>query len=167
MFENLGSTIEIIGEGGSLVLPSSNKTFNFKQLHFHTPSEHLESGKSMAMEVHFVFQADDAEISVLGVYIDIADATTSSSKRRQNTKRQNGKRSGCKGGRGSASTSSTTIDTNLNSDVSTNSASAASSIIETIFASASEISEPGTETTTAALAMSDVVTFLQSTTFRT
>lgn len=81
-FENLGSTIEVVGQNGSLILPNgTDKVFNFKQFHFHTPSEHLENGTSVAMEVHFVFQADDSEIAVLGAYIDITDtgATSKSS----------------------------------------------------------------------------------------
>lgn len=72
VFENLGTTVEIVGEGGNLTLPDhSNKTFNFAQFHFHLPSEHLDDGTSMAMEVHFVFQAADSELAVLGIYIDV------------------------------------------------------------------------------------------------
>ncbi|CAN8101966.1 unnamed protein product [Discula destructiva] len=70
-FENLGSTVEVIGEGGSLILPGGNKTFNFAQFHFHTPSEHLDNGTGHVMEMHMVFQAEDLEIAVVGTYIDI------------------------------------------------------------------------------------------------
>lgn len=76
-FENLGTTVEIVGDGGNLTLPSSNKTFEFAQFHFHLPSEHLENGTSMAMEAHFVFQAADAEIAVLGVYMDVGSDVSS------------------------------------------------------------------------------------------
>lgn len=71
VFENLGTTVEVVGEGGNMTLPSSNKTFELAQFHFHLPSEHLDEGHSQAMEVHFVFQAADAELAVLGIYIDI------------------------------------------------------------------------------------------------
>lgn len=76
VFENIGTAVEVVGEGGNLTIPGSDKTFNFAQFHFHLPSEHLENGIAHALEVHMVFQADDAEIAVLGTYIDItADAT--------------------------------------------------------------------------------------------
>lgn len=73
VFENIGTAVEIVGEGGNLTIPGSNKTFNFAQFHFHLPSEHLDNGMEMAMEVHMVFQADDTELAVLGTYIDITD----------------------------------------------------------------------------------------------
>lgn len=116
------------------------------------------------MEVHFVFQADDAEISVLGAYIDIADGTTTTAKR------QDGKRATSHAKRSCGSSHKTTPlseASKINAGVSTDSASAASSVIETIFASVGDIATPGTVTTTAALTMSDIVSFLQGTTFRT
>lgn len=85
-FENLGTTVEIVGESGSVTIPGNNKTFEFKQFHFHLPSEHLDNGTSMAMEVHFVFQAADTEIAVLGVYIDIGSGSSNSTQKRQNGK---------------------------------------------------------------------------------
>lgn len=112
------------------------------------------------MEVHFVFQADDAEISVLGAYIDITDGT----------KRQAGKRATSHAKRSCGSSHKTTPlseASKINAGVSSDSASAASSVIETIFASVGDIATPGTATTTAALTMSDIVSFLQGTTFRT
>lgn len=72
VFENIGSAVEVVGEGGSLVIPGKNKTFNFAQFHFHLPSEHLDNGTAHALEVHMVFQADDSEIAVLGTFIDIS-----------------------------------------------------------------------------------------------
>lgn len=172
LFENLGSTIEVVGENGSLILPSSNKTFNFRQFHFHTPSEHLDNGTAIAMEVHFVFQADDAEISVLGVYIDIADETSAAARKRQVGKRASPYTLETWGASHASShifqpLALSSIDSTINTAVSTSSASGASSVIETIFASVGEITTPGTATTTAALTMSDVVSFLQGTTFKT
>lgn len=54
-----------------MTIPGSAKVFNFAQFHFHLPSEHLDNGTAMAMEVHMVFQAADAELAVLGTYIDV------------------------------------------------------------------------------------------------
>lgn len=45
-FENLGTTVEVISKGGSL--EAAGKTYEFKQFHFHLPSEHLDNGTSIA-----------------------------------------------------------------------------------------------------------------------
>lgn len=72
VFENIGTAVEVVGDGGNLTIPNNNKTFTFAQFHFHLPSEHLDNGTAMAMEMHMVFQAADSELAVLGTYIDIA-----------------------------------------------------------------------------------------------
>lgn len=46
-FENLGTTVEIIGRPGG-TLQVNGKTFEFQQAHFHLPSEHLDNGTSRA-----------------------------------------------------------------------------------------------------------------------
>jgi carbonic anhydrase len=71
-FENLGTTVEVITQGGSLAV--AGKTFELQQFHFHLPSEHLDNGTSQAMEMHMVFQSAAQEIAVIGTYINIADA---------------------------------------------------------------------------------------------
>jgi carbonic anhydrase len=53
-FENLGTTVEVFAEGGSIVL--GDATYNLAQFHFHTPSEHHINGEYFPAEVHFVFQ---------------------------------------------------------------------------------------------------------------
>ncbi|KAB5583213.1 alpha carbonic anhydrase [Coniochaeta sp. 2T2.1] len=68
-FENLGTTVEVIGKGGSLVI--SNITYEFKQTHWHLPSEHLDNGTSIAMEQHMVFQSADNQIAVIGIFVDL------------------------------------------------------------------------------------------------
>jgi len=88
-FENLGTTVEIIAKGGSLQV--ANMTYEFKQAHFHLPSEHLDNGTSIAskatlppqldmkdrqlthstVEMHMVFQTAQQEIAVIGVFIDL------------------------------------------------------------------------------------------------
>ena len=45
-FENLGTTVEVITQGGSLAV--GGKQFELKQFHFHLPSEHLDNGTSQA-----------------------------------------------------------------------------------------------------------------------
>lgn len=47
-FENLGTTVEVIMEGGSITM--QGQTFNLAQFHFHHPSEHLDAGTSMPSE---------------------------------------------------------------------------------------------------------------------
>lgn len=151
VFENLGTTVEVVGESGSLVLPSSNKTFNFAQFHFHLPSEHLDNGTSMAMEMHMVFQAADSEIAVLGTYIDITSGTAAAAKR------QTGKHAAAAACDGSGS-----VNTSVNAIVD----GGASTMLETLFSSVGEIATPGTATHTSALVMSDIVSMLSTTTFK-
>lgn len=51
--ENLGHTVQLdFAEGSSIV--QDDTTFNFKQCHFHTPSEHLVDGITFPMEMHIV-----------------------------------------------------------------------------------------------------------------
>jgi len=45
-FENLGTTIEVIAQGGTLQF--GGKEFDLQQFHFHLPSEHLDNGTSRA-----------------------------------------------------------------------------------------------------------------------
>lgn len=151
VFENIGTAVEVVGEGGTLVIPSSNKTFNFAQFHFHLPSEHLDNGTAMAMEMHMVFQAEDSELAVLGTYIDIASGTAAS--KRQTGKRATEKKCGSK-------------DTSSNTEVNGIADSGASPMLETLFSSVDDISSPGTATTTSKLVMSEVISMLQSTTFK-
>ncbi|KAI8632746.1 carbonic anhydrase [Xylariaceae sp. FL1651] len=75
-FENLGSTIEVVmeGLGGSLLFDGLD--YNLTQFHFHHPSEHVNNGVSMPMEMHMVF-THETTIAVIGVYIDLTDAAPS------------------------------------------------------------------------------------------
>ncbi|KAG7284763.1 hypothetical protein NEMBOFW57_009374 [Staphylotrichum longicolle] len=69
-FENLGTTVEVITQGGTLKI--ANETFQLKQFHFHLPSEHLDNGTRYSMEMHMVFQSSSQKTAVIGVYISIA-----------------------------------------------------------------------------------------------
>jgi carbonic anhydrase len=53
-FENLGTTVEVIANGTT---EFGNKTFNLKQFHFHSPSEHRINEEYFPLEMHMVHQA--------------------------------------------------------------------------------------------------------------
>src|SRR3954451_22460699 len=54
-FENLGTTVEVLVDGKTVV---GNSTFSLKQFHFHTPSEHRINEEYFPIEVHFVHEAE-------------------------------------------------------------------------------------------------------------
>jgi carbonic anhydrase len=59
-----GHTIQVtVDEGSTLV--TSHGTYQLKQFHFHTPSEHTVGGKSFPMEVHFVHQSAEGAFAVV------------------------------------------------------------------------------------------------------
>lgn len=181
-FENLGTTVEIVGEGGTMTVASKNQTFEFQQFHFHLPSEHLDNGTSMAMEMHMVFASADAQIAVMGVYLDINDAApvaAVASPAAKKTKRQAGKNtkhtqacgekkkrsSGkCAGARPSSTPVLEVID--VDAEPAATPAEVASEMLATVLGSVGEISNPGTATKTPAFAMSGLVAMLAGTTFQ-
>ena len=55
---NLGHTIQLHFAEGSTI-SAHGKTFHFKQMHFHTPSEHQLDGMTYPMEMHIVNAAHD------------------------------------------------------------------------------------------------------------
>jgi carbonic anhydrase len=55
---NLGHTIQLHFAEGSTI-SAHGKTFQFKQMHFHTPSEHQLDGITYPMEMHIVNTAKD------------------------------------------------------------------------------------------------------------
>lgn len=70
--ENLGHTIQLdVQEGSTLIV--DGETFDFKQMHFHTPSEHLVDGVTYPMEMHMVHtlkgqkEGETPEYLVIGV----------------------------------------------------------------------------------------------------
>jgi hypothetical protein len=70
-FENLGTTVEVVAKGGNMTFDGTN--FSLAQFHFHLPSEHLDNGLSMAMEMHMVWEGPQGQLAVIGTFIDIAD----------------------------------------------------------------------------------------------
>lgn len=61
-----GHTIQVTVDEGS-TFSFGDKTYNLKQFHFHTPSEHTVDGKNMPMEMHLVHQSDDGSLAVVSV----------------------------------------------------------------------------------------------------
>jgi hypothetical protein len=143
-FENLGTTIEVIAEGGSMTAPGTTDQYTLKQFHFHLPSEHLNESKSMAMEMHMVWEGPESKVAVIGVFIDIGEIIGATgtpdgmdpNKMRNLTRRQQpqGPDSG---------------------------------MLETVFSSVDQIREPGTATTTPPLVMSEVANMLKEGQFQT
>jgi carbonic anhydrase len=74
--ENLGHTIQVDFSKGSITLVNGN-SYELKQLHFHTPSEHLIDGMTFPMEMHVVSKLNDSiknggsTYTVLGILFKI------------------------------------------------------------------------------------------------
>ena len=68
-----GQGVEI-GLTGTAVI--ANRPFQLQQFHLHAPSEHTLDGKQFDAEVHFVHQAPDGRQAVIGVFLQIGQAST-------------------------------------------------------------------------------------------
>jgi carbonic anhydrase len=67
--ENLGHTVQLdFKEGNTITI--DQKTYEFKQIHFHTPAEHLIDGITYPMEMHIVnkVKGDKAEYAVFAFH---------------------------------------------------------------------------------------------------
>lgn len=68
-------TAELVNNGHTLQMNLANaggivregKLYKLIQFHFHTPSEHTINGRYFPMEAHFVHQASDGTLAVIGV----------------------------------------------------------------------------------------------------
>ncbi|KAH6689485.1 alpha carbonic anhydrase [Plectosphaerella plurivora] len=168
-FENLGTTVEVIAEqGGSMSVGGTDYTL--RQFHFHLPSEHLDAGTSMAMEMHMVFESADAKLAVIGTYIGIDEASgatpapptateapaTPAEKRalpRFNRRKSVAEE---KYKRAAAIMGSTPIDAKV----------AASPLLETVLTNVKSIPTAGTTVRTPPLVMSEVVSLLSAGSFQ-
>lgn len=65
---NTGHTVMLNAAGGGRLV-ENGRDYGLVQAHFHTPSEHVMGGDSYPAEVHFVHQADDKSLSVVGVLV--------------------------------------------------------------------------------------------------
>ncbi|CAD6265211.1 unnamed protein product [Miscanthus lutarioriparius] len=57
------------GDAGSLVI--NGTTYNLKQLHWHTPSEHTIDGRRYDLELHLVHQTSANKTAVIGILYEI------------------------------------------------------------------------------------------------
>jgi carbonic anhydrase len=168
-FENLGTTVEVIAEqGGSMSVGGVDYTL--RQFHFHLPSEHLDAGTSMAMEMHMVFESADSKIAVIGTYIGIDEASGATPaaptapaapatpaekraaprfQRRKSVQEETYRRA-------AAIMGSTPIEANV----------AASPLLETVLTQVSSISTAGSSIRTSPLDMSEVVSLLSAGSFQ-
>lgn len=64
-----GHTIQINARTGE-TMTVGDKTYALVQFHFHAPSEHTVEGEHYPMEMHFVHQAEDGALAVVGVFIE-------------------------------------------------------------------------------------------------
>eukprot|EP01084_Bolivina_argentea_P225536 381105_1 len=62
---NNGHTVQV-NIGSKCTLNINGETYELKQFHFHTPSEHTIDGKQYEMEMHLVHLNSNNEIAVLG-----------------------------------------------------------------------------------------------------
>lgn len=65
---NNGHTIQVNAAAGSSITLEGT-SFELKQFHFHTPSEHKIDGVGQAMEMHMVHMSAEGEIAVIGVLL--------------------------------------------------------------------------------------------------
>lgn len=64
-----GHTLQItVDVGSSLTTPRA--TYELKQFHFHTPSEHTVDGKSYPAEAHFLHQSAEGAMAVVAVFFE-------------------------------------------------------------------------------------------------
>lgn len=64
-----GHTIQVNSKTGEK-LAVGEKTYALLQFHFHAPSEHTVDGEHFPMEMHFVHQAEDGALAVVGVLVE-------------------------------------------------------------------------------------------------
>ncbi|ARU87019.1 carbonic anhydrase [Pseudomonas sp. M30-35] len=78
------SPLDVVNNGHSIQanvtgdnsLQFQGKTYKLVQFHFHSPSEHLYSGKRFPMEMHWVNQASDGSLLVVAAMIKSGDKNT-------------------------------------------------------------------------------------------
>ena len=67
-----GHTIQVtVDEGSSFTF--EGETYELKQFHFHTPSEHTIDGKHYPMEMHMVHQSADKSLAVISLLFETTD----------------------------------------------------------------------------------------------
>jgi carbonic anhydrase len=64
-----GHTIQVNSKTGEKLTVGDNM-YALVQFHFHAPSEHTVDGEHFPMEMHFVHQAEDGALAVVGVLVE-------------------------------------------------------------------------------------------------
>ena len=64
-----GHTLQVNAKTGE-VMTVGDKSYALVQFHFHAPSEHTVNGKYFPMEMHYVHEAEDGALAVVGVLIE-------------------------------------------------------------------------------------------------
>lgn len=64
-----GHTIQVNSKTGE-TMSVGDKSFALVQFHFHAPSEHTVDGQHYPMEIHFVHQAEDGALAVVGILVE-------------------------------------------------------------------------------------------------
>ncbi|MGL9730122.1 carbonic anhydrase family protein [Enterococcus sp. DIV0756] len=67
-FFNNGQNLQLLGVGQACF---NHRVFNFVQVHFHADSEHRLNGESFPLEGHFLFQAPNGQLGVVGVFYQV------------------------------------------------------------------------------------------------
>ena len=75
-----GHTVQVNTESERDYLQLQGERFNLKQFHFHTPSENQINGKSFPLELHFVNQNAQGQLTVLAVMFELGKENTEISK---------------------------------------------------------------------------------------
>jgi carbonic anhydrase len=65
---NNGHTVQVNYDPGSSI-EVGGKTYDLKQFHFHTPSEHTVNSNHTDLEMHLVHQSADGQLAVVGVMV--------------------------------------------------------------------------------------------------
>jgi hypothetical protein len=185
-FENLGTTCEVVGGKGTMSFQNVNYTF--KQFHFHLPSEHLDNGVSMAMEMHAVWQSAEGKIAVIGTFIDLEEAYTEATEseeedcdessdvkpksaprmsRRTAAKAKSARREITKRESKNRDELPSTSGTFFHVNTPGTAAVTHSDLLELVLGCINKIAKPGTTTVTEPLLMSEVVDVWNKGTFQT
>lgn len=174
-FENLGTTVEVIAKGGKMSVAGVN--YDLQQFHFHLPSEHLDNGTSMAMEMHMVWQSAAKEIAVIGMYIDIegnpaaapaapAAAAPAPAQPARRHARHLEAREGAAAPAAAEPAAAVPAMQQMGETARIAAAPVKSNLLATIMPEVSKIATPGTKTETPPLVMSELVQQIKSGSFQ-
>lgn len=170
-FENIGTTVEVVAKGGNMSF--GGVQYTLQQFHFHLPSEHLDNGTSMAMEIHMVWQGPSGQVAVVGIFTDTNSESRTNTSNTPVAKRLSHVDRRMVGRQAAEKEEKTNnrlpgIDNSFfHINAPQSSAARPSALLETVLSSVDAISKPGTEVKTKPLVMSELVNILSSGSFQT